>query len=216
MEVVFQPVKTGFVRGELVVVTNDHFRGEAVVGIKGSGVKADAADRNQSTEINSNKGPVPRLKAEPDPCVFGDVQKGDNLTRTIRITNEGNEDLHLDRVNVEPGGKGPFVIGEDNCTGAVLAADPGRSDHLSSCEVEIVFEPEAIREVKARLIFVSNDPAFPAYPVVLSGSGIKPHESKYPGFWGWIAILILVLRLALGLPATADGWRGWIKKNSGK
>jgi hypothetical protein len=214
MGVVFKPVSTGSGRGEIVVYSNDHFRGEATVGLKGSAVEATVTTSSEYPGVISKDSSFPRIKAEPDPCIFGDVQKGDDLSRTIRITNAGNGDLRLNQVGIEPEGKGTFVIRDDTCSGVVLEADPGKPGHLSSCEVEIVFMPAVLEEFEASLMLVSNDPAYPVYPVILRGTGIKSNGLKYPGFWGWIAILILVLRMVLGLPATAGGWRRWVKTSN--
>ena len=45
MDTFFRPVITGLKRGELVIYTDDPFRDQVVVELKGMGIKAPAAGR---------------------------------------------------------------------------------------------------------------------------------------------------------------------------
>ena len=70
-----------------------------------------------------------------------------------------------------------------------------------------------MERASGNLLLISNDPNSPVHPVILTGTGVAPDDMKYPGLLGWMAILILVLRMILGLPVSARGWERWMRKN---
>ena len=209
--VAFKPALTGHHKGELVIFSSDHFSAQVVVDLKGMGIKAPVIDRGENLMVAVKGAPFPILEVRPDPCEFGEVIKGSKLTRVVRVTNSGNGDLRLGRVALKPGGGGTFMIGRDSCSGALLEAGPESPDPPSFCEVEIIFAPGMVGRAEARMILVSNDPSIPAYAVKLTGTGTETGEIRYPGFWGWLAILVLFLRMALGIPVSARGWGRWMK-----
>lgn len=213
MKAFFKPVLLGAMKGEIVVYSNDPFRGQVVVGLEGRGLQASSEGTGDDHAVTVTSVSYPRIEAGPDPCDFGKVHKGVSVLRTVTVSNTGRGDLYLDRVVLESGRAGPFMIEKDTCSGNVLTgADPD-----SRCEVQIVFTPEREGDAGTRLRFSSSDPLNAVYAVLLKGTGIRKKRSLYPGFWGWVAILILILRMLLGFPVSASGWRRWLGgKNSGK
>jgi hypothetical protein len=210
--VVFKPVLTGFEKGRLVVYSNDHFRGRVTIDLKGRAINRSVISMSENLPIIGKDSPPPRIKVMPDPCEFGEVKRGLNLTRTVSVTNIGGAGLHLKQAALEPAGVGHFAIVKDTCTGAFLEARLKSPDTPSLCEVDIVFAPAMVKKAEARLLLTSNDPSEPHYVVLLTGAGVDPEKLRYPGFWGWVAILILVLRMILGVPVSARGWGRWMNK----
>ena len=212
IDVVFKPLLSGSAKGDLVIYSDDHFRNQVAVLLLGRAIKSADISGNEDLTITKTEDLSPRMVVTPNLVEFGEVEKGLKLTRNIRVINAGSVDLYLNKLVLDPGGKGPFKIGKESCSGAVLEAGSGDSDSPPFCEVRIVFNPDKIGNLRARLQLSSSGPLPVVHTVMITGSGVDPENQDYHGFWGWIAILVLVLRIVLRLPVSAGGWGRWMNK----
>ena len=114
----------------------------------------------------------PLLVIWPDAVDFGQHRKGDSLTETIEIRNEGTEDLTLERVTLEGDeGFGMNLAGLDE----LLA--PGEVTTVS-----ITFTAQTL-EHEARLVVLSDDPGASRAVVPLLGAGLLPALWVSPDPW---------------------------------
>jgi hypothetical protein len=153
-----------------------------------------------------------QLDADPDPCDFGEVTVGSSQVKTVRFSNVGGVDLRLVMVVLDDDTQGEFDVVRDTCAGEMILRATGRMQVQTSCEVDVSFGPASDGEKRGRLQVTTEEPSVPVISVDITGSGVRPARIQSPGPLAWVAILILVLRVILGFPATANGWGRWMKK----
>ncbi len=115
-------------------------------------------------------GGAPVIIVEPAELNFGRVIVDDAGVRNLTITNEGEEDLVIDAMDLE---EGAFSVDFE----AQIQVAGGES-----VEIPVVFEPVAREEYAADLTIHSNDPENPDIIVALSGTGFVPGEDVFYEF----------------------------------
>lgn len=212
MEAVFRPLSTGSKKAELTIGSNDHFKSQVTINLTGRGTNSPPTNPDDNMASRRN-GPIPPvIKLLPNPLEFGDVEIGKTATRMLKVLNAGGGGLGLDRVYLDEKGVDIFRIGSDTCSGALLKGTPENPDSAGYCEVEIMFSPKSTNEAIASFNLTSSEPFSAVHTVLVKGRGVDPDDPGYPGFWGWVAILVLVLRMVLGVPVSARGWGKWISR----
>jgi len=101
----------------------------------------------------------PRIEVDPVELDFDIVEIEDAADLVITISNEGNEDLVVERIAVEGEcfeieNEGDFVLTEEETVG-----------------ITVIFEPDDIREYEGRVLITSNDPEHGEVAVELYGVG---------------------------------------------
>jgi len=190
----FNPAGNGVKKAQLEIESNDPFKPVYPVRLTGNSTLFGQFD------------------ADPDPCDFGEVTVGSSLVKTIRFSNVGDLDLGLIMVVLDDDTQGEFDVIRDSCSGETILRATGRMQARTFCEVDVSFGPDSDGEKRGRLHVATEEPSVPGISVDIKGSGVRPARIQSPGPLAWVAILILVLRVILGFPATANGWERWMKE----
>jgi hypothetical protein len=82
-----------------------------------------------------------------DPIDFGSQEVGTNTSKTVTITNPGDEPMTIDGNGVQVNGtnQGSFLLSNDVCSGRVVAANGG------TCTVDVTFHPNSAGTYNATL-----------------------------------------------------------------
>ena len=104
---------------------------------------------------------APQIALSVDSLVFGEVLLGESLSDTLTVYNLGSQTLTVSGVSTSDSA---FTVSPDTAT-----VGPGLVAHLI-----VTFRPDAPGPLSATLSILSNDPALPALPVKVLGSGIAP------------------------------------------
>jgi hypothetical protein len=86
--------------------------------------------------------------------------------RTLTVANTGRDELVIDLARITGTHLDDFLLGRDTCSGGRLALG-------ATCEVSVVFVPDAIGDRTASLTLTSDDPASPL-KIPLQGTGEDP------------------------------------------
>ena len=143
-EISFAPEKYINYTRSLRVTSNDPEKPDRYIPITGSGVD----------------GPVPDIAIEALSLDFGLVTVGSPRNLTLDIENEGDGELSLDNVSIDPAG--PFTIA--SAGSSTIAGE-------SSTTWIVQYAPTADGGDNARLVIQSNDPDEPEVSVALLGNG---------------------------------------------
>ncbi|MBM3329771.1 MAG: choice-of-anchor D domain-containing protein, partial [Calditrichaeota bacterium] len=142
--VTFAPEEARDYEATLTVVSDDPIEPRAEVLLAGQGVEA---------------GP-PRIIFSENAHEFGEILLGLTANWTFTVSNEGGEDLNVQRPEVVGAG---FVVDR----GEGFSLEPG-----ASADLTVTFAPEEARDYDAVIIIRSNDPNRAAANIAVSGSGI--------------------------------------------
>ncbi|WP_188316765.1 choice-of-anchor D domain-containing protein [Solihabitans fulvus] len=114
----------------------------------------------------------PQFHVTPDPVVFGEqLPLSPSPTATVTVSNTGDTNLPLGDVAVSqdpaPATPGDFTLPHNTCQAATLS--PG-----ATCQVSVVFTPQAAGDRTAVLSFQDHSPGAAPHLVALRGSGAQP------------------------------------------
>lgn len=109
----------------------------------------------------SGGGEGPNLRLSETSHAFGAVDLGDSEIATFTVTNDGDDDLRIDSIDVTGG---PFTTGGSLAEGQVIS--PGGSKVL-----EVSFRPTVENAYSGSVTIGSDDPDSPGTVLSLTGSG---------------------------------------------
>lgn len=105
--------------------------------------------------------PIPEIVVTPEDVSFGTVMLGETASAEVTISNEGNETLMINAVEIAGSDSSDFMQTND-CT--TVAPE-------ESCAVQVSFTPSATGGRSASLNIASDDPETPDVSVAMSGQG---------------------------------------------
>jgi hypothetical protein len=109
---------------------------------------ADQSSHDYAVELTGTGG-VLEVTATPSPLDFGTVEVGATATRSVTLTNTGNQ-FFQSMVAIPVGGDvGAFRVIEDGCSMVVLAPSIG-------CKLRLRFEPYAVDNFEAKLAIIGQ------------------------------------------------------------
>ncbi len=205
----FAPREAGRQSGSLEILSDDPHRPTVSVTLSGTAIA------------------LPVIEARPSLLSFGEVVPGRSSgAGRVTVTNAGTSDLIVTGIDLLGRDRGDFILVSEDCTRIRVPPE-------GVCRLNLLFVPSAEGVRQAQLEVHSNDPMVPVYPVGLAGTGSRaPHpdqpagpspvapppqegngkDGRGPGVAGWIALVILVLRILGGFPVSARGWLRWMGK----
>jgi len=134
----------------------------------------------------SGTGIAPQASVSPaGTLAFGAEPRGSSITRTLTISNNGDDGttLAVSSVALDGGSAGTaapadFVIGRDGCSGQSLARANGQS---GACTVDVRFAPTGAGDRSARLVITDDaGGASAAQDVTLTGTGTTSTAAVTP------------------------------------
>jgi hypothetical protein len=133
MGIRFRPSAPG-VRTASLVVQSDSAAGPIVVPLSGEGLHG------------------PQMTLDTTQALLGSVALGHSAQHTFTVTNTGDYLLYIQRSFLVTGTPLMFPVRADSCSGRILP--PGES-----CTVTVGFQPTALGEKSAAMLFITNTPA---------------------------------------------------------
>lgn len=127
-------------------------------GCSGTGTCTIAVDGDVA--VTASFVVPPTITSDPAAHDFGIVENYGSVSHSFAVANVGTAVLEIASLAVP----GPFFVDADSCSGAALGKD-------EACEVTVRFAPSAGGTFTEDLVFTSNDPSRPAYPVRLLATG---------------------------------------------
>jgi hypothetical protein len=125
---------------------------------------ASNADVNGDNTIDLSGNATARAAVSTASSVaFGSVKTHASETKTVTITNRGDDVLSIGTLSISGSNAGDFALSSDTCSGGTVAGG-------SSCSVRVTFVPGQAGDVTAELSVPSNDPNSPT-TVGLTGTG---------------------------------------------
>jgi hypothetical protein len=151
--VVFTPSSVGSRSGILTVISNDPDEGTLTVALSGTGTAPPST-------------PVPDISLSDSTVAFGTIVVGQSTSRTLTVSNSGNQDLVINGLSTSTSANGNTF--SPSPTGAVRLA-PGENQ-----VVTVSYSPVAVGNDKGALGFHSNDPDEGTIVVLLTASAVAP------------------------------------------
>ncbi len=125
---------------------------------------ASNADGNGDNTIDlSGDATAPAAVSTASSLPFGSVLTHTGATKTVTITNKGDDVLNIGTLSISGSNAGDFALSSDTCSGATVAGG-------SSCTVGVTFVPGQAGDATAELSVPSNDPSSTT-TVGLTGTG---------------------------------------------
>ncbi len=150
LEVVFEPVDVGLVKGVLYFSTNDRELPRMTVELFGEGYD-------------------PKLDITPGSLDFGEVAPGEKVHRTVTFRNRGNAPVEVESIAVEARFGGADYLGFST----EPLTFPIRLEEQEEKELEVTFEPEVPGPHQTAVLrWTSSDPEAPEGSVDLWGYAI--------------------------------------------
>jgi len=149
------------------------------IGVVTNAMPGDSNPANDTRVWTVSSLMPPRLVAQPDSMSFGSVAVGTPVFASLSITNAGDETLHLGTLAVTGAQAGAFLITNDACSGAALAA----GQHSTA---QLRFIAGAETGYTAHLMFTCDDPTTPLCVMDLSGTGVPEPAAAagiVVGYW---------------------------------
>jgi hypothetical protein len=132
------------------------------VGTNGVSFTADLSGAGGSAIVTTS----------PNPADFGSAAVGgDEITRTITVSNTGNLPTGFIVAVVSGGDVASFRLLDESCTAGQLAPS-------ASCTAHVGFRPISAGPKTAQLSFIGDQGG--GAPVILTGVGVTPHASLSP------------------------------------
>jgi len=190
----FEPKGTGVREARLAILSSDPRQPLFPIRLTGNGAAAGA------------------FHAAPDPCDFHEVPLGSTRVKTVRFSSAADADLLIGRVTLNGFRREEFQIVRDTCSGRTIPGADASAGSPPSCQVDVSFSPVSEGLKRGDLQVTVEGPSPRTRSIVVTGAGVGAARGIWPGYWVWVAILILVPGTLLGIAVTARRRRRWIRK----
>ncbi len=94
----------------------------------------------------------PQMTLDTAQALLGNVRLGSSVQQTFTVGNSGDYPLAIQRAFLVSGTPLMFPVRSDSCSGHILYP-------TESCAINVAFEPTALGEKSASLLFITNTPA---------------------------------------------------------
>ncbi|HEX3909309.1 MAG TPA: choice-of-anchor D domain-containing protein [Solirubrobacteraceae bacterium] len=94
----------------------------------------------------------PQMTLDTAQALLGNVRLGSSVQQTFTVGNSGDYPLAIQRAFLVSGTPLMFPVRSDSCSGHILYP-------AESCAINVAFEPTALGEKSASLLFITNTPA---------------------------------------------------------